>query len=302
MVVGAIFAGGYGKRLKPLTDKIPKPLIPIRKNYTILDKLLLDYKYAGIKDVYLLVGYKYKKIKERFGNEWKGLKLHYFIERKPMGTLWALRNFTNHVNDDVILRNGDTVSDFNLLELKNFAENSDSMLFIALTRMRSPYAIVEFSGQKIIGFVEKPLLDLYINAGLYYIKKESYKYLNEEYLEKEIEKTFFPKLVNLGLASPYIENVTWIPVDNFKDLEELKKEYKGRTDKEFGYTKKKENQIIYYVKKNYSVLIKDIGRMNITMGKGIINNETIVERGFIYELKNNIFFKALENSYILIEK
>ncbi|MGC8662933.1 MAG: nucleotidyltransferase family protein [Thermoplasmata archaeon] len=302
MVKGVIFAGGYGKRLKPITDKIPKTLIEIRKGYTILDRQLLDFKYAGIDDIYLLVGYKHQIIEKRYGKTWKGLNLHYLIEKKPMGTLWAMKNCSDYVNDNIVVRNGDTISDINLKDFAQFSESKNYYLTIALTKMKSPYAIINIKDDQIVNFIEKPLLNLYINAGIYYLKKDSFKYLNEKYDNKEIEKSFFPKMVDLGLAGSYIDDSKWFPVDNFKDLEELRKEYIGRKDREYGYIKKIKNTYEIYIKKKYVAKIGLKGNFHLIRGKGILNKNFEVDQGYAFLSKETFSYYALENSIIVVNK
>ncbi len=90
-VKGAILAGGYGKRLRPITTFYPKALIKIKGDYTILEKQLNDLRFSGIDSVYLLVGYLHQKIINKFGNSWKGIKLEYLIEEKPAGTHYAIK-------------------------------------------------------------------------------------------------------------------------------------------------------------------------------------------------------------------
>ena len=299
MVYGAIFAGGYGKRLRPFTDEIPKVLLTLRDDYTILDKQLMDFKNSEINHVFLLVGHKWQKIKKRYGNEWKKIKLEYLVEKKPMGTLWALKNCAKYLDDDVVLRNGDTVSDFNIKKLVNFSKKNDFEATIALTRMKSPYAIIEFEDNRIKSFVEKPFLDHYINAGLYYFKKSSFRYLNEEYTEKEIEKTFIPKLVSLNLVGAFIENVKWFPVDNFKDLEEVRNEYKNRKDTEFGYIKNFKRYKEIFVKESYSLKINLKGKLKLIEGKGIIDG-SIIKMGEEILIDEKKYFEAKENSKIII--
>lgn len=117
--VGMILCGGFGKRLRPLTEKIPKPLIEIKEGYTILDKQLFDLKNAGIKRTYLLTGFLGDKIEERYGDEYKGLKLEYVREEKPLGTLNAIRLGMEAIDGDkqCIIRNGDVVADLNIRKM-----------------------------------------------------------------------------------------------------------------------------------------------------------------------------------------
>ncbi|TMS40826.1 MAG: glucose-1-phosphate adenylyltransferase, partial [Methanobacterium sp.] len=87
---GLILCGGFGKRLRPLTEKIPKPLVEIKDNYTILDKQLFDFKSAGVNKAILLTGFLGEKIEERYGENYMGLDIEYIQEDKPLGTLNAI--------------------------------------------------------------------------------------------------------------------------------------------------------------------------------------------------------------------
>lgn len=250
-VTGVIFAGGYGKRLLPLTDKIPKPLLELKEGYTILDKQILDFKYANISVVYLLIGHLSEKIKAHFGAKWKGVSIKYLEEEQPMGTLWALNNALKRIRNDVVVRNGDVVSDLNIKNLIQAARRSDNLITIAVTKMQSPYGIIEFNDRKITSFKEKPILDLYINAGIYYIKKEAFPYFARKYEEKEIEHTVFPVLVEERKVGSYHEDCFWRSVDGMKDLEAVRKEFENREDKPWGYEKIIVNNEKYLVKELY---------------------------------------------------
>ena len=316
MVVGVILAGGYGKRLKPLTDYVPKPLIEIKDGCTILDKQLLDLKYANIKEVYLLVGYMWEKIKERYGENWKGLKIHYLVEDKPKGTLWALQNAFKNIEDDSFVRNGDIVADFNVKGMINYAQRlDDALIVIAVTRMRSPYGIIHFKDNKIISFYEKPILDYYINAGLYYIKKEAYELFDREFSETAVEKTVFPLVAEMGRAYVFKEdNVFWQSVDSLKDLERVREEYKNKTDKPWGYEKLiilTEKYMVkeLYIKKGYMTSLHYHPRKDETMhikyglGHILISGERIkVKAGDVVRIPPNTEHQIVaENNLLLYE-
>ncbi len=233
-MIGAILCGGYGKRLKPLTNDIPKPLLEIKKDYTILDKQILQFKYAGVKKVVLLCGHLHEKIKERFGNNWQGVEIEYLVEDKPRGTLYAINNlFENFEADNYIIRNGDVVCDANIKEM--ISEHKNKMLMY-ITSLISPFGIAEISGNKIIGFKEKPVLDHYLNAGIYIISKDL-KPVFFKHNEGAVEELAFPKIVKSGLMNHYKEDVFWQSVDSIKDLERVKKEYSNKQDKPWGYEK-----------------------------------------------------------------
>lgn len=233
-MIGAILCGGYGKRLKPLTDQTPKPLLEIKDDYTILDKQILQFKYAGIKKVVLLCGHLHEKIKERFGNNWQRVEIEYSVEDKPRGTLFAINNlFKNFEADNYIIRNGDVVCDANIKEM--ISEHQNKMLMY-LTPLVSPYGIAEMSEKKIIGFKEKPVLNYYLNAGIYIMSNEL-KDILFKHQEGDIEKLAFPEIASSGLMNHYRENVFWQSVDSLKDLERVKSEYSNKIDKPWGYEK-----------------------------------------------------------------
>ena len=233
-MIGAILCGGYGRRLKPLTESVPKPLLEIKKDYTILDKQILQFKYAGVRKVVLLCGHLHEKIKERFGSNWQGIEIEYLIEDKPRGTLYAINNlFKNFEADNYIIRNGDNVGDANIKEMINEHKNKMLMYIASLV---SPYGVVELSESKIIGFREKPKLNYYINAGIYIMSKDL-KDILFKHNEGDIERLAFSEIASKGLMNYYKEDVFWQPVDSTKDLEVVKKEYFNKTDKPWGYEK-----------------------------------------------------------------
>ncbi|MEM4699974.1 MAG: sugar phosphate nucleotidyltransferase [Candidatus Nezhaarchaeales archaeon] len=251
-LVGGILCGGLGKRLKPLTDTVPKCLIEIKEGYTILEHQLNKLKSAGIGRVYLMAGYLHEKIRERFGEEWGGVKLEYLIEDRPRGTLYAINNLLSNMKegDVAVIMNGDVVSDVNVRELvKNWVEGTVSIFITPLT---SPYGIVETTQDgKVVSFHEKPRLPYYINGGVYVVPKSLEKYF-KAYAEGDVERLVFPKLARLGLVRSYREEDSfWQSVDSFKDLEAVREEYRNRTDTPWGYEKTIASTEEYVVRVSY---------------------------------------------------
>lgn len=235
--VGMILCGGFGKRLRPVTEKIPKPLVEIKEDYSILDKQLFDFGNAGVKEVYLLAGFLHEKIQEKFGEEYHGIKIHYVIEDEPLGTLNAIKLGMNALDVDkqIIIRNGDIVSDLNLKKMIEQGKKSDYEVTMFVTKMQSPYGIVELNGDRISSFNEKPILDYYINGGIYFCKNIlDFK----EFETGDIEKTLFPVLANDKKLGFYKENdIFWMAIDTNKELESVQKEYDNKIDKPWGYEK-----------------------------------------------------------------
>jgi len=253
-LIGMILCGGQGKRLRPLTEEIPKPLIEIKENYTILDQQILSFKSAGIEKVVLLTGYLSEKIEGRYHDRWNGVRIEYSVEDEPLGTLNAIRMGIELVDEDVMIRNGDVVADINLKKMIQRFHESNYPATIFITRMRSPYGVVEISDDRIKRFHEKPLLNEYINGGIYCFTRSAAQLFhnfkitqNQRFRESsrsltwntgEIEKTVFPRLAESNQLGYYREdNMLWTSIDTTKDLEEIQKEYANRTDKPWGYEK-----------------------------------------------------------------
>ncbi len=237
-MIGMILCGGPGKRFRPLTETTPKALFELKDGYTVTDRQLFQYKSAGFDKVILLTGHLGEKIRKRFGSARWGLKLEYIHERKPLGTLNAIRLGMEATGEDAMVSNGDVVTDLNLKQMWGEFRKSRCRASIFVTRMRSPYGIVELGGGRIKSFKEKPLLDCFINAGFYCLSKRVLNLL-EKFKTGNIEHTAFPELAAKGQLAYYTEegNPFWMSIDTAKDLETIRKEYMNRTDKPWGHEK-----------------------------------------------------------------
>lgn len=222
-----ILAGGYGKRLRPLTETTPKPLIPVADR-PIIEWQIRWLKHHGIEDFIICAGYLKEKIVDEIGSGHKlDVRVGYVIEDTPLGTGGALKNAEHLLAGDelFLVLNGDVITNLNPLELaKRVRERNDAVGGIALIHLPSPYGIIEFNKETgiITRFVEKPRLPQhYINAGVYAFKPSVFSYLPDE---GDIERTAFPQLADAKklIACAY-EDVEWISIDSYKDLEEAAK-------------------------------------------------------------------------------
>lgn len=221
MVRALILAGGFGKRLYPLTIDRPKPLIEI-KGKPILQWQIEWLNKQGIKDFILAVGYLRTKIFEYFGDGSKfGVRIMYSVEEEPLGTGGAIKNARKFLEDDIfIVLNGDIITNLSIKPLIESLDK-DTVASIALVYMRSPYGIVRLDKDFIVEFKEKPMLDYLINAGIYVFKKEIFEYLPDK---GDIEVTAFPKLANERKIKGIIyKDIYWKSIDSIKDLEEVEK-------------------------------------------------------------------------------
>ena len=220
-----ILAGGKGKRLRPLTNTIPKSLLEVNGKPILLwqSEWLSTH---GVEDIVLCAGYlKEKLIQEVGGGSTHGVRVAYAVENMPLGTGGALANAKHLLEkEDVFyVLNGDVITDLDPSPLK--AKVQEGVVgAIALTPLPSPYGIIEFDEPSgiIKRFTEKPSIEEYwINAGVYAFSPEIFGYLPRE---GDIEKTAFPSLARLRLLKAVAyQNAMWKSIDSHKDLEEAGK-------------------------------------------------------------------------------
>ena len=208
-----ILAGGFGKRLKPITDYIPKPLVPI-KNIPIIEWQINYLKKFGIDDITICTGYKTEMIENYLEIKNMNIKIRFSIEKSALGTGGAIKKAGRDIDDDsFFVINGDVISNIDLTELSK-KPNS-----IASIELRTKFGVLETNSDKIISFKEKQKIsDLWMNAGVYYLQKKIIKDLP---VKGDIEKTLFPKYAkNNNLFTVKFKDVFWYSIDSFKDIEE----------------------------------------------------------------------------------
>ena len=166
-----IMAGGFGKRLLPLTKLIPKPLLKIG-NDRILDKIIKNVKKYNFKNVYISVYYLSQKITEHVRNRknWD-LKVNYIKEKKPLGTAGCLYYLKNKIKLPLIVMNGDIITNLNLEDMLNSHSKNKSDITMALQthKINIPFAVLETDEIKIKEIKEKPTISKKVNAGIYII-------------------------------------------------------------------------------------------------------------------------------------
>jgi len=169
-----IMAGGRGKRLSPLTDNTPKPMLMLGDRPIIehnIDRLIS----FGIKKIYISVKYLGEQIESYFGDGAnKGIQILYIKEELPLGTAGALSLVEHFESDHILLMNSDlfTNVDFENLYLELIKNNADMAVASTEYKVDVPYAIFETKGKLVNAFKEKPSYAYQSNAGIYILKKE----------------------------------------------------------------------------------------------------------------------------------
>jgi len=212
-----ILAGGRGKRLRPITDYVPKSLVPV-KNITIIEWQIKYLKKYGVNEVIICTGYKTKMIENYLSVKNIGVKIKFSVEKFPLGTGGAIKKAGKMINDkSFFVINGDTITNIDLTKL---AKKPNA---IASIELRTKFGVLEINSNKISKFKEKKeISNLWMNAGVYHLEKEILKDLP---YKGDIEKTLFPDYAKKGkLNTVKFKKIKWYSIDSFKDIEDCSRE------------------------------------------------------------------------------
>ena len=177
-----LMAGGFGARLKPLTDSCPKPLLKVGDR-PILETVLLSFVKSGFQNFYISTHYLPEMIREYFGNgnKW-GVTINYVHENVPLGTGGALGLLPKNLpNLPVILMNGDVLTKVNLEGLLAFHNENNACATMCVREYdhQVPFGVIQGTGNVIESMVEKPTHRFHINAGIYVVEREIIESVNE---------------------------------------------------------------------------------------------------------------------------
>ena len=168
-----LMAGGKGERLRPLTERTPKPLLPVG------DKAIIDYNidnlaYYGVKNISVTVNYLKEQLEEHFAEERNGIQVRCVREPRFLGTIGSLRFVEKFENDTILVMNSDLFTNIDLEDFYlHFMESGADMSAAAIPYSVSvPYGIFNVNEDNITGLTEKPTYNYYANAGIYLIKRE----------------------------------------------------------------------------------------------------------------------------------
>lgn len=213
-VDAVLMAGGKGERLRPLTEKTPKPLLPVG------DKAIIDHNIDrlisyGVQHISVTVNYLKEQIEEHFAHPHNGIQVQTVREPKFLGTIGSIKFVKEFYNDTILVMNSDLFTNINYEDFYlHFKEHDADMSVAAVPYTVSvPYGIFDLKGRDIQGLIEKPTYNYYANAGIYLIKKAALEEIPDDaffnatdLIEKLISEN--KKVIRFPL------NGTWIDIGN----------------------------------------------------------------------------------------
>ncbi|HBY86101.1 MAG TPA: alcohol dehydrogenase [Colwellia sp.] len=220
-----LMAGGFGTRLKPMTDNCPKPLLKVGDK-PILETVLLSFIKAGFKRFYISTHYLPEMIRNHFGNgdKW-GVSIEYIHESEPLGTGGALGLLPKNLpNLPIIVMNGDVLTkvDFEALLVFHNENDANATMCVREYEYQVPFGVIESDGHVIKSMVEKPIQLFHVNAGIYVVGREIVDSV------KANEIVDMPTLLerflgNKVLKYPFYEY--WLDIGRIADFERAQQDF-----------------------------------------------------------------------------
>jgi len=223
-----ILAGGLGTRLKPFTEIIPKPLLPIGEK-SVLEIQIEKLNKHGFNEIYLATNYRSQYIENFFGDGSRyGVKLRISKEKIPLGTAGPLLLLKKELIEPFLVMNGDILTLMNFTKFFQFASSQKSLLTISIKKEITPFAFgnIIFKNDLVIDIHEKPDIMMYILAGIYYMRPEIFelfpkeKYFGMDNLIKTMLKENLP-------ISKFDLNEYWLDIGRLNDYERAQKDYES---------------------------------------------------------------------------
>ena len=174
-----ILAGGLGTRLKPFTQTIPKPLLPLGEK-AILEVQLERLKHYGFDEIYIATNYKSSYIEKFIGDGSRyGVNLTISREEKKLGTAGPLSLLKESLTEPFLVMNGDILSLIDLNDFYQFAIDKKTILSVVIKKEITPYSFgnIFFKGDYVTGIEEKPDIVRFIIAGIYVMRPSIFKFI-----------------------------------------------------------------------------------------------------------------------------
>jgi dTDP-glucose pyrophosphorylase len=173
-VSAVVMAGGYGTRLRPLTNETPKPMLPLGDK-PVVEHTIDGLRKHGIRQVFIATHYKAEAFSEHFGDGHAfGVQIDYIREEKPLGTAGVLAALPKG-DDPLLVINGDIVTDLSYGAMLRFHRESEAEMTVGVRQYEFsvPYGVVEIQDTNIRAMREKPTHSFFVNAGVYLIERSA---------------------------------------------------------------------------------------------------------------------------------
>lgn len=221
-----LMVGGLGVRLRPLTDQLPKPMLPVGGR-PLLETIIRNFADQGFRRFYLSVNHHREVVQEFFGDgSMHGVDIDYLIEDEPLGTAGALALLPKRPSGSFLVMNGDLLTAERFETLVRFHADNRAMATMGAREynLQVPYGVIRSKGPQLLSIEEKPTENYFVNAGVYVISPEALEFV------KPGKRLDMPDLFGSILAAGQRACVFplqeyWMDIGRVDDLERARAEY-----------------------------------------------------------------------------
>lgn len=222
-----ILAGGLGTRLKPLTEAIPKPLLPIGEQ-SLLEIQIGRLREHGFDEIYLATNYKSDYISSFFGDGSRyGVRLTISQEQQPLSTAGPLTLLREHLNEPFISMNGDILSTINFTRFYQFALSLNAALTVAIKQIITPYDFgqIFYKNDFVTGIQEKPDIIMEVLAGIYVMTPAIFDYIPcDSYYG--MDRLIRDMLASGSPVAKYSMDEYWLDIGQLPDYHRAQNDFK----------------------------------------------------------------------------
>jgi len=223
-----VLAGGLGSRLRPFTQIIPKPLLPVGDR-SVLEIQIAHLRESGVKEVFLATGYKSPLFESYFGDGSKfGVTLHYSFEDKPLGTAGPLSLIKDKLRAPFVVLNGDILTNLDFGRAIRFHEEQGCWFTVISKQVIFPtsYGSLVREGPRVIAMEEKPDLRIEVMTGIYVLSPEALGLIptNEKFGMDQLVHAFIAKRFPIAC---YRMEEYWLDIGRMEDYEKAVTQYES---------------------------------------------------------------------------
>ena len=217
-----VLCGGEGTRLRPYTYTLPKPMLPVAGK-PILQYVIENLKENGLTDLVLTVGYLKEKIIDYFGDGKKfGVQIGYEIEDEAMNTAGSIMNFKGKLNETFLVVMGDQITNIQIIEMLEFHKKNKAVATIGLLKHKTPldFGVVKVKEGRVEEFVEKPIIENYINLAAYVFEPKIFDYIKQK---EDFARDVLPRVIKSGekINAYTFENAWFFDLGRINDYESV---------------------------------------------------------------------------------
>ena len=222
-----LMAGGFGTRLRPLTESTPKPLLKVGLK-PILEMIIEQFISCGFHNFYISTHFKSEQIRDYFKTgEAYGVSIKYVHEDNPLGTAGSLGLLPDNLTDlPLIVMNGDLLTKVDFKNLLNFhhESNTEATMCVREYDFQVPYGVIEIDNYKIKKIEEKPIHKFFVNAGIYVLSKNLVDKIDGKFYLDMTD--FLNQELNNGGVSTFPIHEYWLDIGRMEEYEKANREVK----------------------------------------------------------------------------